>query len=244
MARTNSVPGRVLEDVAARTACIASRANKAARMHPGQASSRRAPMTADPARTTYALIEWSTCATTRRECAERFCCPRATTVWRRERFWRHDHRGVDGTERSRDALALAHLLALAVGGRLLIAHVHDYGQLEGLLSGGEYETLVRQVAESTAAGVRELLRGSAGARHAACSGPLAGGGPAGLRAARGGIADRRGVVSPLFRGPRAARRGGPAAACGGAGRGRDRSFGLRGTRAATGYRALRVRRVR
>jgi hypothetical protein len=93
MARTNSVPGRVLEDVAARTACIASRANKAARMHPGQASSRRAPMTADPARTTYALIEWSTCATTRRKCAERFCCPRATTVWRRERFWQHDHRG-------------------------------------------------------------------------------------------------------------------------------------------------------
>jgi nucleotide-binding universal stress UspA family protein len=65
--------------------------------------------------------------------------------------------GVDGTERSRDALALADLLATAAGARLLIAHVHPYGQLEGLLSGGEYETLVRKVAESTAAAVRELL---------------------------------------------------------------------------------------
>jgi nucleotide-binding universal stress UspA family protein len=65
--------------------------------------------------------------------------------------------GVDGTERSRDALALAELLAGAAGGRLLIAHVHNYGQVEGLLSGGEYETLLREVAESTAAGVRELL---------------------------------------------------------------------------------------
>ena len=35
MARTNSVPDRVLQDVAARTACIASRANNADRMHPG-----------------------------------------------------------------------------------------------------------------------------------------------------------------------------------------------------------------
>jgi nucleotide-binding universal stress UspA family protein len=65
--------------------------------------------------------------------------------------------GVDGTERSRDALALAELLAGAAGGRLLIVHVHNYGQLEGLVSGGEYETLVRQVAESTAAAVRDLL---------------------------------------------------------------------------------------
>ena len=65
--------------------------------------------------------------------------------------------GVDGTERSRDALALVELLAGAAGGRLLLVHVHNYGQLEGLVSGGEYETLVRQVAESTAAAVRELL---------------------------------------------------------------------------------------
>jgi nucleotide-binding universal stress UspA family protein len=65
--------------------------------------------------------------------------------------------GVDGTERSQDALALAELLAGAAGGRLLIAHVHNYGQLEGLVSGGEYETLVRQVAENAAAAGRELL---------------------------------------------------------------------------------------
>lgn len=64
--------------------------------------------------------------------------------------------GVDGTERSMDALALAELLA-ETGARLLVAHVHSHGQPEGLLDGGEYETLVRQVAESTAAGMRELL---------------------------------------------------------------------------------------
>ena len=38
-----------------------------------------------------------------------------------------------------------------------MAHVHNYGQLEGLVSGGEYETLVREVAENAAAAVRELL---------------------------------------------------------------------------------------
>jgi nucleotide-binding universal stress UspA family protein len=65
--------------------------------------------------------------------------------------------GVDGTERSRDALALADLLARTAGGHLLVAHVHDYGQLEGLLSGDEYETLVRQVADRTATEVREQL---------------------------------------------------------------------------------------
>lgn len=151
--------------------------------------------------------------------------------------------GVDGTERSQDALALAELLAGAAGGRLLIAHVHNYGQLEGLVSGGEYETLVRQVAENAAAAGRELLgdQRAHDMRLVAARSPAAG-----LQdlAARSGIADRRGVVSPLFRGPRAARRGGPAAAGRGADPGRARPFGLRRTRAATGYGGLRVRRAR
>ena len=65
--------------------------------------------------------------------------------------------GVDGTDRSRDALALADLLAGSTGARLLIAHVHNYGQLEGVVAGEEYETLLRELAESTAAGIRELI---------------------------------------------------------------------------------------
>jgi nucleotide-binding universal stress UspA family protein len=65
--------------------------------------------------------------------------------------------GVDGTERSRDALALADLLAGPAGGRLLMAHVHDYGRLKGMVDGAEYETLLREVGESTSADVHELL---------------------------------------------------------------------------------------
>jgi hypothetical protein len=56
--------------------------------------------------------------------------------------------GVDGSERSRDALALAVQLA-EPGQRVVLAHVHPYGQLSDLLSGGDYERLVREVAEST-----------------------------------------------------------------------------------------------
>jgi nucleotide-binding universal stress UspA family protein len=73
------------------------------------------------------------------------------------RFWRHDHcrcgwdGALPGCARARRACGWG------CSGRLLIAHVHNYGQLEGLVSGGECQTLVRQVAESTAAGVGELL---------------------------------------------------------------------------------------
>jgi nucleotide-binding universal stress UspA family protein len=56
--------------------------------------------------------------------------------------------GVDGSERSRDALALAVQLA-EPGQRVVLAHVHPYGQLSDLLSGEDYERLVREVAEST-----------------------------------------------------------------------------------------------
>ena len=64
--------------------------------------------------------------------------------------------GVDGTERSRDALALAARLA-DPGQRVLLTHVHTYGRLANLLSGGEYEQLVREVADSTFAAVQETL---------------------------------------------------------------------------------------
>ena len=65
--------------------------------------------------------------------------------------------GVDGSARSVDALALADLLGPALGPEVLIAYVHPYGELEGLLSGGEYETRVQEVAQATFLQVREHL---------------------------------------------------------------------------------------
>ena len=59
--------------------------------------------------------------------------------------------GVDGSERSHDALVLAGVLAQILDGGLLIAHVHPYRDLSSLLAEGEYGQLVREVAESTLA---------------------------------------------------------------------------------------------
>jgi nucleotide-binding universal stress UspA family protein len=64
--------------------------------------------------------------------------------------------GVDGTERSRDALALAAQLADS-DQRVLLTHVHPYGRLANLLSDGQYEVLVRDVADATFAAVQETL---------------------------------------------------------------------------------------
>jgi nucleotide-binding universal stress UspA family protein len=64
--------------------------------------------------------------------------------------------GVDGSERSRDALALAVQLA-EPGQRVVLAHVHPYEQLSDLLSGGDYERLVREVAESTLSATQDTL---------------------------------------------------------------------------------------
>ena len=52
--------------------------------------------------------------------------------------------GVDGSERSRDALALAVQLAEPDQG-VLLAHVHPYDPLSDLLSGDDYARLVREV---------------------------------------------------------------------------------------------------
>jgi hypothetical protein len=71
-------------------------------------------------------------AAARRECAERLCCLPQLPCSALGASGDTIIVGVDGTERSRDALALAELLAGTAGGRLLIAHVHNYGQLEGL----------------------------------------------------------------------------------------------------------------
>lgn len=64
--------------------------------------------------------------------------------------------GIDGTPRSRDALVLAGKLA-DPGQRLLLTHVHDYSRLSTLLANGEYERLVRDVADATFAAVQETL---------------------------------------------------------------------------------------
>jgi nucleotide-binding universal stress UspA family protein len=65
--------------------------------------------------------------------------------------------GVDGSERSVEALALADVLGPALGRRVVIAYVHPFGQLSSLFSEGEYERLVREVAELTFEQVREHL---------------------------------------------------------------------------------------
>ena len=65
--------------------------------------------------------------------------------------------GVDGSERSVEALALADLLGTALGGPAVIAHVHPFRQLSSLFAEGEYERLEREVAESTFDQIREHL---------------------------------------------------------------------------------------
>ena len=78
--------------------------------------------------------------------------------------------GVDGSQRSVEALALADLLGPALGRPVVIAYVHPvsrpspwsrvrhpYGKLSSLFSENEYERLVRDVAESTFDQIREHL---------------------------------------------------------------------------------------
>jgi hypothetical protein len=65
--------------------------------------------------------------------------------------------GVDGSERSVEALALADLLGPVLERRVVIAYVHPYGRFSSLFSEGAYGTLVREVAESTFDQIREHL---------------------------------------------------------------------------------------
>jgi nucleotide-binding universal stress UspA family protein len=65
--------------------------------------------------------------------------------------------GVDGTERSIDALALADRLASALRRPVVVAYVHPYGELATVFSEGDYERLVREVAEATFDQIREHL---------------------------------------------------------------------------------------
>ena len=65
--------------------------------------------------------------------------------------------GVEGSERSGEALALADLLGPALGRRVVIAHVHPFRQLSSLFAEGEYERLEHELAESTFEQIREYL---------------------------------------------------------------------------------------
>jgi hypothetical protein len=64
--------------------------------------------------------------------------------------------GVDGSERSNDALALAARLAEPEQ-RVLVTYVHQYGPVSNLLSSREYESRVRDLAESAFLAVQETL---------------------------------------------------------------------------------------
>jgi nucleotide-binding universal stress UspA family protein len=65
--------------------------------------------------------------------------------------------GVDGSERSVEALVLADLLGPALGRPVIIVHVHPFRQRSSLFAKGEYERLLREVAESTFEQMREHL---------------------------------------------------------------------------------------
>jgi len=64
--------------------------------------------------------------------------------------------GVDGSDASRDALALGQMLA-GPDGRLVVAHVHPFGPLSSLIGPGEYETVVRETADSIFAHAHDVL---------------------------------------------------------------------------------------
>jgi nucleotide-binding universal stress UspA family protein len=66
--------------------------------------------------------------------------------------------GVDGSDRSRDALALGQALH-APDSRLLVAYVHPFGELSSLLGDGHVEQLVRETVQSVARDLYKVLDG-------------------------------------------------------------------------------------
>ena len=58
--------------------------------------------------------------------------------------------GTDGSSRAADAIALGGLLAPVLEAEPTLLHAHPYGELETLLSEGEYEQLAREVVENSA----------------------------------------------------------------------------------------------
>jgi nucleotide-binding universal stress UspA family protein len=66
--------------------------------------------------------------------------------------------GVDDSEQSSDALALADSLGSVLGRPLVLAHVHPNGLLASLLEPGQYEHMGREAAEATFRRAGETLR--------------------------------------------------------------------------------------
>jgi nucleotide-binding universal stress UspA family protein len=65
--------------------------------------------------------------------------------------------GVEGSERSADALALADLLADQLDLGVRVVHTHSYGALASILDEGHYESLVREVYQETFRQVQALI---------------------------------------------------------------------------------------
>ena len=70
--------------------------------------------------------------------------------------------GVDGSSRAEDAIALAVLLAPALEAEPVLFYAHPYGELESLLSDGDYGQLVRGVAETSSRQARSQFGGAPG----------------------------------------------------------------------------------
>jgi nucleotide-binding universal stress UspA family protein len=64
--------------------------------------------------------------------------------------------GVDGSDRSRDALSLGEALN-EPGGRLIVVYAHPFGELSSLLAQGDEQRLVREAAESVARQAYDVL---------------------------------------------------------------------------------------
>jgi nucleotide-binding universal stress UspA family protein len=65
--------------------------------------------------------------------------------------------GVDGRERSKDALALAARLAERTGGDLLLVHAHGYGPLEKIVGDDGYRALVRTAFNASFDQVKQVV---------------------------------------------------------------------------------------
>jgi nucleotide-binding universal stress UspA family protein len=64
--------------------------------------------------------------------------------------------GVDGSDRSADALALAMTLGMALQATPLVAYVHPYGDLRNVLSNTQYEDAVGELTDSVHSQMRRL----------------------------------------------------------------------------------------
>jgi nucleotide-binding universal stress UspA family protein len=109
--------------------------------------------------------------------------------------------GVDGSERSRDAIVLAQRIAAVLEAQLLAVYVYPIGELAGYLAGGslpEVRRLLDNAAEVAHARVRELASEMGVDEVRAEYGQLGGRGPALIRRRRGHAAHRAGILRAVW----------------------------------------------